>query len=131
MTCRAGLQPGDGVETNGCVGEPCTTADERCEESFLVDCRDGQLLMIDCRKMHGPASACEVFHDAISEVEHLRCAIAEPCDTPNVLWCDEELMVICDEESKLHVVDCQAHAADGRCVVAEGSEPSCDPSAYD
>jgi len=121
MTCQAGLQPGDGVQTNGCVGAPCTAQDERCEDNLRVDCRDGQLLVTDCHKTHGPASTCELFE------ENIRCATAEPCDTPSVLWCDRELKVICDEESTLHVVDCQGHAEDGRCVVAVGGDPYCEP----
>lgn len=131
MTCQAGLQPGDSVETNGCVGEPCTVDDEVCEDNFRVDCHDGHLLVTDCHKLHGPESACELYHDDFNDSDYIRCARDQPCDTPNVLWCDQELEVVCDEEGKLYLIDCQAHALDGRCVVPVNSEPYCDPSEHE
>jgi hypothetical protein len=129
MTCHAGLQPGDSVETNGCVGDPCTEVDEVCDANLRIDCHDGHLLVTDCHKLHGPESSCELRHDDVEDRDSIRCARDQPCDTPNVLWCDEELEVICDEEGKLYLIDCQAHAEDGRCVAPIDSEPYCDPRA--
>lgn len=129
MTCHAGLQPGDSVETNGCIGDPCTADDEVCDGNLRIDCRDGHLLVTDCHKLRGPESACELHHDDFSDLDSIRCTRDRPCDTPNLLWCDEELEVICDEEGKLYLIDCQAHAENGRCVVHVGGEPYCDPRA--
>lgn len=126
MTCRDGLQVGE-EDSNGCVGDPCTSADERCDGSLRYDCQDGAILVTDCRKKLGPASSCELRHDELSGDDWAECTRDQPCETPNVLWCDAELEVICDEDGKQYIIDCQAQDPNGRCVTSALGEPSCDP----
>ena len=125
MTCRA-VSPAVEGKPNGCVREPCVPGDDLCDGSLLYDCSEGELLAIDCRKEYGPESSCELFHDTLSDASYLRCTRDQPCDTPNVLWCDQELEVICDEDGKQYIIDCQASDPDGRCD-ATGPEARCDP----
>jgi hypothetical protein len=120
MTCRAESQPNE-PETNGCVGQACTSAGEHCDGQLRYDCQAGEQVVIDCKKPRGPASECEIFEGSI------RCAMNHPCAAPSTSWCEGNLHVICTEDSVLYYQDCQRKSDAGRCV-AGANGANCDTS---
>jgi hypothetical protein len=120
MTCRAAAQANE-AETNGCVGEPCTREDERCDGQLRYDCQAPGLLAIDCKKPRGPSTECEIVEGST------RCAMNHPCSDPSTSWCEGNLHVICTEESTLYYQDCQRASETGRCVM-KASGATCEPS---
>jgi hypothetical protein len=124
MTCRAEPEP-DQSESRGCIASPCTSTQEnRCEGPLRYHCQETALLAFDCRKLFGPSSECE------SDGGSIDCTMNHPCDTPNVTWCEDDLYVICTEESTLYYKNCKRDTDDGRCVPG-GDITLCDPSVFD
>jgi hypothetical protein len=124
MTCRAADSINSEDDENGCYEEgACTEADEGCDGQILLRCQSGGLQALDCRKNMGAMSQCAEPTEAI---DYWHCDRSTPCSGPNFSRCDGNMLVICDEDSRVYLQNCAQRTPSGRCV-ENGTYPDCDP----
>jgi len=116
MTCLANPTQPPETDLNGCLGDPCSSGDDRCEGNLAFQCRPDGLHAIDCTQTGGPGELCELTEEGTA-----RCRSHAPCSPRSSFSCDGKLSLVCDENGYLQIQDCARCNPEGTCVDGGGS----------